>query len=209
MLKNDSLVEVFHELKNPLSTIKINIDLLKEFNSCTSEKNILVIENEISKIENIMNKFLCFNNNNNIEKDLVFFSEIINSIIEENELSYPDVNFVINQDEDLSILAYEYHMYMMFSNIIVNSIEAINGVGHIVVNIFEKEGVCNIEIIDDGYGITNNELQMLNQGMYSSKPKGSGLGTNIVKKIVNIYNGEFILMNNEVGTKAIVKMPIE
>ncbi len=99
---------------------------------------------------------------------------------------------------------------MIFSNIIKNAIEAINGVGKIIVNITEKDGMAQIEIIDDGNGITKSQIKKINEGFYSSKPNGNGLGTAIIRNTTKIYNGEFYLMNREEnGTIAVVRIPSE
>ncbi len=207
MTENENLVEVFHELKNPIATIKINIDLIKDYYSNNLNRNFEVIENELIRIDNIIKKYLNFSDTKDAIKDIIYFSEIISSIIEENMLTYPDVNFVVNNESDIYILAYEYHLYMVFSNIIKNSIEAMNGVGNIIINISEKEGIATIEVIDDGIGITDNIIKRLQKGQYTSKPNGNGIGTIIINNILKIYNGEFNLLPQSIGTKAIVKIP--
>lgn len=210
MVKNEELVEVFHEFKNPLATIKANIDIIKEYTQTHYENNFRVIDNEIMKIDNIINKYLTFNTQRKLEKDYVYFGEILEGIISENILTYPEITFNITNIKDLSILAYEYHIYMIFSNIIKNSIESMNGVGAIKINILEKEGMANIQIIDAGYGITDNELTLLKKGLYTSKQNGSGIGTTIINSIVQLYNGEFYLVKNaNTGTKAVVNLPLE
>ncbi len=205
---NEDLVEIFHELKNPIAIIKINLDLIKEYGTNNFTKNFNVIENEINKIDNIIKRYLDFNNPKNAQKDYIYFSDIINLIIEENKLSYPDVIYFLNDKSDSSILAHEYQLYMVFSNIIKNSIESMKGIGKIIINISESEGICNIEIIDNGYGITDTELNLLSSKKFTTKPNGTGIGTSIIKNIINIYDGEFYLLNNVNGTKAVVKFPL-
>ncbi len=207
MTKDENLVEVFHELKNPISTIKINIDLIKDCYKNNNDKCFDVIENELIRIDNIIQRYLCYSDTVNASKDVVYFNEIITSIISDNTLSYPDVHFTVNCEEDIYILAYEYHIYMIFSNIIKNSIEAMNGIGNITVNIVDREGIAEIEIIDDGIGITESVIKRLQKGHFTTKPNGSGVGTVIINNILKIYNGEFNLLPQPIGTKALIKIP--
>ncbi len=207
MTTTENLTEIFHELKNPLATIKINIDLMKETPN-HFDKNIKVIDNELTKLDNLLSRYLTFNSTNKLEKDVVYFSDVLKTIIKENAITYPNIAFHINDDSDISLLAFEYHIYMVFSNIIKNSIEAINGFGEIEISISEKEGIAQIEITDTGSGITKETQGKLSQG-FTTKQKGSGLGTIIIRNILNIYNGEFTLIGQNIGAKAIVKIPIE
>ncbi len=211
--ETDSLVEIFHELKNPLSTIKVNIELIKEYEQKKYSKNFDIIENEINKMDNIIKRYLSFATQKTLEKDQVYFSEIMENIINESNKTYHDVHFKVNENFDAYILAYEYHIYMIFSNIIKNAIEAVNGVGKIIVNISEKDGMAQIDIIDDGIGITSAQIKKINEGFYTSKPNGNGLGTAIIRNTVKIYNGEFYLINRELydnlsGTVAVVRIPL-
>ncbi len=207
MTKNENLVEVFHELKNPISTIKVNIDLIKDFYTNNLDRNFEVIENELIRIDNIIKKYLSFSDVNEASKDIIYFNEVISSIFEDNAITYPDVIFSVNCDSDIYILGYEYHIYMIFSNIIKNAIEAMNGVGNITVNITEREGIAEIEVIDDGSGITDNVIKRLQKGQYTTKPNGTGIGTVIINNIVKLYNGEFNLLPQPIGTKAVVRIP--
>ncbi len=204
----DNLTEVFHELKNPISTIKINIDLMKTKPN-SFEKNIDVIDNELSKINNILNCFLNFNSTKELTKDIIYFNDVIKTIINENKLTYPNISFNIIYESDISILAFEYHIYMIFSNIIKNSIEAISGYGEINIRISENEGIGLIEIVDTGCGISASTIQKLSKGKYTTKKQGTGLGTIIIKNILDIYNGDFHLITQDKGAKAIVTIPLE
>lgn len=211
MTENYNLIEVFHEIKSPLATIKINVDILKDsiFNP-VNVKNLEIIENEIERIDKVIKKYTSFNNEKKLEKDYIYFEDVIAGIIEDNNITFPDINITVNANKEVSILAYEYHIYMIFSNIIKNSIEAMNGIGNIFINIKEIDGVAIIEVIDEGSGIKEDELFKLKKGRYTSKINGSGLGTTIIKNIVNIYNGSFYLTNmKNGGVKAVVQLPIQ
>ncbi len=203
---NESLTEIFHELKNPIATIKLNVDLIKMENN-KFNKNINVIENELTKVENIIARYLTFNTNKELSRDIVYFDDIISTIIDENTVTYPNISFNIFKQDNISILAFEYHIYMIFSNIIKNSIESIKDFGEINIYISEKEGIAQISICDTGEGISNSVSDKLKKGPYTSKKNGSGLGTVIIKNILNIYNGDFTLLNQEKGAKAIVTIP--
>lgn len=211
MSENSNLVEVFHEVKNPLATIKINLELLREnLYDHTFDNNLEVISNELNRIDAVLNKYRDYDLQKDLDKDYIFFSEVIMSIAQENQITYPDILISIVDNDDVCILAYEYHIYMVFSNIIKNAIEAMNGIGSIDVRIKKDDGLATIEILDEGVSITESQLVKIQKGGYTSKPNGQGLGTSIVKNICLIYNGTFSLSpRNDIGTKAIVQFPIQ
>lgn len=208
MDKNENLIDVFHELKNPLATIKINLELLREYQNKRQRKNFDVIENEVNKIENIVHKYITFTKEKHLEKKHVHIYTVIHNIIDENKLSYPDVKFELTDKNNCFIIGYEYHMYMIFSNITKNAIEAINGIGNISIEIFKDEKLVSIHIKDDGLGIKENEFKKIQNEFYTSKINGSGIGTTIITNIINKYNGNFYLTNNEdQGATAIIELP--
>lgn len=207
----NNLVEVFHEIKNPLSTIKINVEILKDnINDSSYEHGFNVIENEILRIENVLNKYITFDKSQKLEKEYIYFSDIIKNITAQNKITYPDVKISIFDKDDVSILAYEYHIFMVFSNIIKNAIEAMRSVGNIDIYIREIEGLAIIEVFDEGVGLKPHEIEKIKKGNYTSKIHGSGLGTAIIYNIMNIYNGTFHLANreNKNGAIAVLQFPV-
>lgn len=207
----NNLAEVFHEIKNPLSTIKINVEILKDnINEISFEHGFSVIENEILRIENVLNKYITFDKDQKLEKEKIYFFDVIKNISAQNKITYPDVSVRVYDPQEVSILAYEYHIFMVFSNIIKNAIEAMKSVGNIDIFIKEVEGLAIIEIFDEGIGLKPHEIENIKKGNYTSKINGSGLGTAIIYNIVNIYNGTFYLANRENtnGAIAVLQLPV-
>ncbi|GAH15711.1 unnamed protein product, partial [marine sediment metagenome] len=87
----------------------------------------------------------------------------------------------INGDYDL--------LHTAITNLLKNSIEAIEKAGSIKVNVAIGDDVLLIAVTDDGCGLDPQELEKIFSPFYSKKESGMGLGLAYVKKIIEIHNG--------------------
>ncbi len=204
--------ELAHEIKNPLAMLKMNVDILNS--TVENEENrkiLLTMVNEINKIDKVVKSFLNFTMEKDLEKDNVYIKDIIENIINDNYLTFPKT--VINliwEDDDICIVGHEYHMNMIFNNLIKNSIEAMSGVGVINIKMTQQDGIGIVTIEDNGKGIHIEDKKNILQDFYTTKDNGSGIGLTIVNNIVKIYNGDFYIDNNDKeGVTATVKLPLE
>jgi len=81
--------------------------------------------------------------------------------------------------------------------------------GSIYVHIGYKEDKCEIKIIDNGKGFSDNIISRLTEPYVTTKSKGTGLGLAIVKKIIEDHNGELIFSNIEGGACVCIVFPLE
>ncbi|MCX8085161.1 MAG: transporter substrate-binding domain-containing protein [Calditerrivibrio sp.] len=102
----------------------------------------------------------------------------------------------------------------MFENIIINAIQAIKDKGIIKVEmhkiIIENRAFAIIEVSDNGCGIPKDKLDIIFQPLYTTKPKGSGLGLYMVKLIVEKHAGKILVESEEnKGTTFKILLPIK
>ncbi|HHC25720.1 MAG TPA: HAMP domain-containing histidine kinase, partial [Desulfobacterales bacterium] len=77
----------------------------------------------------------------------------------------------------------------MFLNLILNAVQAMDGVGELWITGRKKDGNIVVSIKDSGPGIPEAAKERIFEAFYSTKPDGTGLGLAIVKRIVNKHNG--------------------
>jgi signal transduction histidine kinase len=94
------------------------------------------------------------------------------------------------------IQADRYQLMQVFTNLLMNAYEAMDGKGHIVITGVlmrledgERRDVVLMEVSDDGPGIPQHLSDKVFQPFFSTKPQGSGLGLAIVRKIVDAHQG--------------------
>jgi PAS domain S-box-containing protein len=204
-----------HEIKNPLTGIRLGLGLLKK-----DEKNTDVIEsiaNDVSRLDGILEILLGYarvhernkttlNVNTLIEKSLFLLRKEAESQGIEIESDYSPI---IPQ-----VLADENEIQQVLVNVILNAIQAIEGSGRIVLrtsnySINEIFGVL-IEVEDSGSGIAEDKLHKINQLFYTTKEKGSGLGLPMSQKIIREHGGSIVFESKEgIGTIVKIFLPID
>lgn len=202
VLSKDITMALAHEVKNPVSLIKANIELL-EFESVLDDykKNVSIIKNELNKISEIMSDFMLYCNQYfEEEKKPINIFYLIKDYIEKFNV-YNYITFSINCFENMDnikITGDECKVSFILSNIYKNCVEAINHKnGFIQTNVYMKNKKLVVDIIDNGQGIPKKDLEKIKKPFFTSKKGGSGLGVPICINAMKSLNGKFEIFNNK------------
>lgn len=198
---------IAHDLKNPLSVIKNSIELMKmrsnldekTRNDCERiERATIRISHQIEEVlEYVWPKPLVFSD--------VSLLEIFGTVMSKINLQQVTVNL---PEADVSIVCDAAKMEIVFSNLILNAIQAMNGKGSIELRIKEKESSVAIEIADTGHGIPENLLPRIFEPLFTTKQIGTGLGLVSCKSIVEKHGGSIdIKTETEKGTTFTINLP--
>ena len=203
---------IAHEIRNPLTSIKGFVQLLKKEVNKTSYIDTTL--DEIHKIEDIIQEFLEFAKLkiSRIEKmDVVFLLKQVLKLFSP-QMMKRNVEIIQEYDADMpDIFCDENHMKQVFIHILQNAVEAMPNGGIIHVHV-RRHGSDYIKVsfIDQGYGMSKERIRKIGEPFYSTKEKGTGLGLMISHKIVQEHGGT-INIKSEVnkGTTVDVILPIE
>jgi len=190
-----------HEIRNPLSSLNINIELLreelKEEVNLSQKDEIQSLLNFISyetlRLENNLKDFLDFNRLPPLKFEWVQLNEILDSVV---RLLRPDAqmkNAKIDThfQKNLPMLKIDVSQFnLAISNLLINSIQAVSEKGEIHLSTRGSKKNIFIVIQDNGVGISEEHLPKIFDFMFSTKPMGSGLGLSIAKKIISDHRGE-------------------
>lgn len=204
---NDILSVISHEMKSPIALIKANLELLK-ITKCNEHDNSFdMIFRELENLEKMsINLINSLRNDNTNEK--IFVIDLIESALEPYANTHKNIKFTIDcENEDIYILGSNFHIETLINNIVKNAIEAIyeksnpqiNNESFINVQISTIFDKVNIDIIDNGVGLDDENLNDNLPKYYTTKKNGSGLGLSIVKYILNLYDGSINISNNVYG----------
>lgn len=202
-VKEELAAALAHEVKNPVSLIKANIDIIRTSNSVDCDKNFEVINREIKKIDTLINDFTSLSRSSTKENmERVFIEDLINDVIEDYDVSLKrrKIHFeILSRVEDISLYGDYNKLCILFFNIIKNAVEAIEDSGNISVKIDELKEEVEVEVIDDGMGIDDNMLGVIGKPFVTSKEDGCGLGIAICKSIVEEHGGRLEIANAKNG----------
>ena len=189
-----SLFKVTHEIKNPIAVCKGYLDMLDPNDQKKCIKYIPIIKGEINRTLVLMDDFLDYTKIK-IEKeelDLVMLLEELDSALKplfhERKIA---TNYNIPYEE-LYMEADYNRLKQVLINIFKNAVEAKDGSKEksmIEVAVKDLGKDVSIKIKDNGIGMTREELDKVGQMFFTTKKKGTGLGTCLSKEIIKLHDG--------------------
>jgi PAS domain S-box-containing protein len=205
---------VGHELRNPLGAIKnaaYFLNMALEDPEPEIKESLKILEKEMATVERIIVSLLDFARPRPPTLIKININDLLHEVI--SHIGVPDNIQIINQlDETLpDILADNVQLERVFSNIILNAIQAMpqGGILHITSEVTRPRWV-KISIADTGEGIPEENLDKIFEPLFTSKAKGIGFGLAITKSMVERHGGK-ITVKSEVGKGSTfaVKLPLK
>jgi len=193
--------QIAHEIKNPLTPMKLSIQLLNRAWDAKSnnfderiKKTSEILLEQIDNLAATATEFSNFAKISNSNSEPVNLIERLDHCIElfSNEI---DIKFIkkYSTTNDLTVLFDKDKLNRVFINIIKNAIQSIpnNKPGVIEIDVTnDSNQKIIVTITDNGTGITPETQKRLFEPNFTTKSSGSGLGLAIVKNIIQGYNGK-------------------
>lgn len=189
----DYIEDISHQLKTPMTAIRINTELLLDEQN---DKRLTSIYYQIKRIQNLVNDLqtIALIDSHNIIFDFQKYEleDMIDDIQE--DLSY--LNPSIKLNHNISLLCDYRWMIEALENIIKNCLETSQSA--IYIDVKDSESTYNIIIQDEGTGFKEEDLKQLFQRFYRGKDsQGTGLGLYIAREIIEAHHGLIHAYNKE------------
>jgi signal transduction histidine kinase len=194
--------EVAHEVRNPLASITLNLDLIqKEINTLaaggehsTSEGNLLVGEmrEEVLRIQRVIEDYLQFARLPKPRTQPVALNELLERKLAfiNGEFERARVKLLTHLDPALKIIAVDgEQLWQALLNLIRNSLEAMSEGGELTIGTWRDSKQVRLRVTDTGKGMTEVQLQQVFTPFFTTKPRGTGLGLTLVQQIVTEHGG--------------------
>jgi signal transduction histidine kinase len=198
-----------HDIRNPLSSIISWTELIQLHLKDNPDEKIVGYTKSILKstdsIKFQLNTVMDFVRAKPIE---ISKNSIILLIFEAIKITpIPDTVKINTPTNDLEIECDKSQMIVVFSNLITNSIQAMNENGNIAINVKSKQKNAIIEVIDSGPGISNENISKIFEPLFTTKSSGTGLGLVSCKNIIEYHKGTISVKNNP--TTFTIEIPIK
>lgn len=204
---------VAHEIRNPLTSLKGFLQLLKE-RSPDNSFFFEVMLSELDRINTIVSEFLVlakpqtakFMPRNVVKVVLDVVSFLESQALLNNVQIIPE----ILTSRDLELECDENQLKQVFINLLKNAVEAMPGGGIVLVTLFQPEpGKLLVRFADQGPGIPEERIPKLGEPFYTTKEKGTGLGLMVSFRIIEDHGGTIRVSSQvDVGTVFDVELPL-
>lgn len=187
-----------HDLRNPLSVIKNSMEIMKlRLNDSMDEKiehQFAMVGRAISRMNHQIEDVLDFVNIAEIKMMHTSIISIIESAISSTDI--PKTVKVVMPKNSASVVCDPYRLEVVFSNLLKNASQAMDGKGDIQIRIIENKDDVLVEVEDSGPGIKQEDMENIFEPLFTTKQTGTGLGLASCVSIVKKHGGSISVRND-------------
>ena len=221
-----------HEIKNPLSTIKINLKLVAEelqalkstddFKPAADDGNaglaralrkIAVVQKETDRLEQILDGFLRYVDRTELQPVSIDLNETLSDMVDfysPQAHSHAITMRLALHNQPLVCKLDPAMLKQAILNLFINAQQAISDGGDLMIRTDRDKNNAVIRISDTGSGIPPDRLPHIFDGRFSSRPHGTALGLPTAKKIVEAHNGTISVDSTlGKGTSFTITLPLQ
>ena len=202
-----------HEVRNPLNNIQMSVEQLVTSNKSEDDALFLeIIQRNSKRINDLITELL----NSARPTDLVFKKAILQGVLDDSisaaldRITLQHINMRVRYPETpCYIQADNSKLKIAFLNIIINAVEAMKDVqGELIIAINPTPGAYVVEIIDNGCGISSENISKLFEPYFTSKRNGMGLGLAATLNILQAHKAHIDVKSKEnMGTTFLISFP--
>jgi PAS domain S-box-containing protein len=207
-----------HELRNPLSSVKMNLQILKKSDiiNTNDQRRIDISIREVAHLENILSQLLDFAKPVRIKFEQLDVHSIITSSLEllEHKFQEKQITVCSQLKEDyVQIVGDREKLEQVFINLFLNASDA-SPAGDCIriesaIESHPDQPSLQLHIMDNGSGVPEDFLREVFKPFFTTKSKGTGLGLSIVQRILEAHGGSIQALNlNPHGTAFVVSLPL-
>lgn len=212
-----------HEIKNPLSTMAINLALLEEEFKKTAEeegnarsgrvlKRVGALQREVNRLEGILEDFLRYARGGEVNRAPMDLGELVRDTLSfvESEDSLQGIRHHVDMPSSLPMVLLDKGLFQQaLVNLFVNARQAMPDGGELIVQAQRLGNFVEVNVTDTGVGMEPEALERCFDIYWSNKKQGTGLGLPTVRRIVEEHEGAIeVLSEPGRGTNIRVVLPL-
>jgi len=208
-----------HEIKNPLSTINVNLKLLIEDLSRSQDetqrrwlRRIESVQEEADRLKGILDDFLHYAGKYELNLTGVDLRRLIGELVDFFEPQAEAAGVLMRAalaDGEVPCRADGDLIKQALLNLMINAVDATPSGGELLIKLSTQRNRAIIEVIDTGAGVAPENLNRIFEAYYSTKKRGIGLGLPTTRRIVREHGGT-IRVESEPGkgTRFVISLPL-
>jgi two-component system sensor histidine kinase HydH len=197
MVIGELSARIAHDLRNPLGIIKNALELIEMSSNDQMDeklkKRIALIKKASERMSRQITDVLDFSRTRELQLEKTSLKNILDSALKSITIQQVKITKPKN---DISIICDNKQLEVVFTNILINAIQAMENSGEIKVKITENKNDVSIEIEDSGPGIPDDKVGQIFDPLFTTKSTGTGLGLVSCKNIIEQHQGTITVKNN-------------
>ena len=214
------LARLAHEIRNPLSSLDIHVQLLEEDLASLAPQmrgqltpRLEIIHGELHRLESIVRSFLQLAGPSALDLEPVEVQKIVTHVCEllRPEAAARQIEIGTALDGTLpEIMADPVRLTQALLNLVINAMQAVERSGRIDVTGKVADGMILLTVRDSGPGIPPEKLASIFDPYFTTKVEGNGLGLWIAQQIVTAHGGTVQAQNGaERGAVFTMLLPVQ
>jgi two-component system sensor histidine kinase HydH len=205
------LARLAHEIRNPLSSLDIHVQLLEEDLTHLAPQvkeraagRFEIIHGELHRLENIVKHFLRLAGPSALDLQALEIARILGHVCKllRPEAAARGIEITLVVGEGLpAMIGDPGQLTQALINLVINAIQAVDRNGRIEVSaaLGDEAGVLRVQVLDTGPGLPSDRLATVFEPFFTTKAEGSGLGLWIAQQIVLAHGGAIEVANAPSG----------
>jgi len=213
------LARLAHEIRNPLSSLDVHVQLLDEdltaLAPSTREQltpRLQIIRGELHRLESIVSQFLRLTGPSALDLEQADISKLVLHVCNllRPEADSRGIEILASLPEALPEFPVDsVRLTQALMNLVINAIQAVEKNGRIEVSAAVSSDILSIFVRDSGPGIPADKVTALFDPFFTTKAEGHGLGLWIAQQIVTAHGGRLTAQNNEeAGATFTIAIPL-
>jgi signal transduction histidine kinase len=208
---------ITHEVRNPLSSIGLNLELLEEElidagPNPEAQQLIGAIQREVDRLARITEQYLAAVREPKLQLERENIDDLVREChaFVEPELTRAGVESRVNVDGEIPrVKIDEARLRQALINLLRNAREALSKGGHVELTVRADGDQVAIDVVDDGPGIPDDVRASIFDPFYTTKRHGTGLGLAVTRSIIDAHGGTIRCEAVESGgTRFTIELPV-
>jgi signal transduction histidine kinase len=209
-----------HEIKNPLSTVQLNLQLLAEDLSpqdpahARMVNRINVVQRETSRLRDILEDFLRYAGKLELDRHPTDLNDLLQDLTDfftpQAQLQRVRLRLRTNPNGPITAQVDPKLIKQAVLNLMLNALQAMPEGGELLLAASKDDDRALIDVTDTGKGIPQDAIPKIFQAYYSTKKGGTGLGLAMAQRIIHEHGGQITVKSDPgKGTNFTLRLPLK
>lgn len=219
LLLSRLLERLAHEIRNPLSSLDIHLQLLEEDLGQwppqikdQAAARLDIIRGELRRLENVVDQFMRLAGPSELNLGPVDVNKTVSHVCNllQPEAAKRQIEILAQVSNDLSPLTADGgQIIQALLNLVINAVQAVEQNGRVEILAAAEGDWCVIQVRDSGPGVPAERLTTIFEPYFTTKPQGKGIGLWIAQQIVTAHRGTIQADNLPQGGAVLtVRLPL-